>query len=117
MNNKDHLVGRLTNSFSTFHCTCRCGRGSYPIVRAVSNIVKGNKVCKETSGRNGQLTTAILSPSPTTPSPTTPSPTTPSPSGTEKTETVSEDYWLRMITNTFSPRHPQAVTATVTVVP
>merc|ERR1719264_1373535 len=60
----------------------RCGRGSYPIVRAVSTIVKGNTVCKEISGRNGLLTTAI-------PSPTTPSPTTPHPSGTEKTETTS----------------------------
>merc|ERR1712212_41650 len=63
----------------------RCGRGSYPIIRAVSTIVKGNTVCKEITERNGQLTT----PSPTTPSPTTPSPTTPSPSGTEKTETAS----------------------------
>lgn len=39
----------------------RCGRGSYPIIRGVSNIIKGKKVCKKVSEENGQLTTPGLS--------------------------------------------------------
>ena len=71
---------------------CRCGRGSYPIIRGVSNIIKGKKVCKKVSEENGQLTT-------------------PSPSVTEipEVETVSEYYqFLGTTINIFPPRHPQA---------
>ena len=67
---------------------CRCGRGSYPIIRGVSNIIKGKKVCKKVSEENGQLTTPGLS-------------------VTEKTgvETVSEYFqFLRTTTNKYPPQ-------------